>query len=46
MSRMGLARFLQWRSVAGPLYHEIVVAVAVVPKMPALCHKETHAAQQ
>ena len=29
---------LQQRSLAGPLYHHIAVAVAAVPKMPALCH--------
>src|SRR5262249_37821825 len=30
---------LQQRSLAGPLYHHIAVAVAAVPKMPALCQK-------
>src|SRR6516162_3926281 len=31
-----------WRlSLAGPLYHQIAVAVAAVPKMPHLCQLET-----
>jgi hypothetical protein len=33
----GSGTVLQQHSVAGPLYHQIAVVVAAVPKMPALC---------
>jgi hypothetical protein len=32
---LGSATVLQQHSVAGPLYHQIAVVVAAVPKMPA-----------
>jgi len=35
---------LQQRSDAGPLCHQMAVAVAAMPKMPALCQFQTHAA--
>jgi hypothetical protein len=35
--RLGSVTVFQQRSVEGPLYHQIAVAAAAVPKMPALC---------
>src|SRR5262249_3238170 len=42
----GSSSVLQQRSVAGPLFHWIAVAIAAMPMMPALCQVQTHAAQQ
>src|SRR5215831_11676895 len=39
-------RSCHWRlSLGGPLYRQIAVALAAVPKMPAMCHKGSCSAQ-
>jgi len=40
LDRTGSGTVLRQRSLAGLLYHQIAVAVAAVPKMPALCQKQ------